>query len=155
MASDESTPASTEQHPPGSAEKGRTAGQPPATPGPGAASAGIPSGGAPSGATNPGTVPEDASDETAPSPGGPQYGEQSSRVLPGQPPGPVVPPVPAPGAVGVTAPAVQTSQAASPEDGIHRAEKEADSDASISSPGSWTSLAVPGKPDGEVDTRSR
>jgi hypothetical protein len=152
MASDESTTASTQQH---AAEHGRPAGQPPATPGPGAASAGIPSGGAPSGAVSPGTVPEDGHDETATSPGGPQYGEQSARVVPGQPPGAAVPPVPAPGAVGVTAPAVQASQAASPADGIHAQDKEPDSDASTSSPGSWTSLAVPGKPDGEVDTRAR
>lgn len=151
MASDESTPASTQQH----ADDGRAAGQPPATPGPGAASAGIPSGGSPSAATGAGTVPEDGRDESAGSPEGPQYGEQSARVVPGQEPGPAVPPVPAPGAVGVTAPAVQASQAASPEDGIHAQDKEPDSDASTSSPGSWTSLAVPGKPDGEVDTRSR
>lgn len=151
MASDETTPASTQQP----ADDGRPAGQPPATPGPGAASAGIPSGGSPSGATSAGTVPEDGRDESAGSPEGPQYGEQAARVVPGQGPGASVPPVPAPGAVGVTAPAVSTSQAASPEDGIHAGEKEPGSDASVSSPGSWTSLAVPGKPDGEVDTRAR
>jgi hypothetical protein len=38
---------------------------------------------------------------------------------------------------------------------VHAGDKAEGSDASISSPGAWTAAAVPGKPDGEVDTRSR
>lgn len=69
------------------------------------------------------------------------------------PPAPVAP-VPAPGHADSSAgPGVRTAQAASPEDGIHAGEKSPDSDASVSSPGAWTALAAPGKPDGEVDTR--
>lgn len=72
------------------------------------------------------------------------------RVVPGQPPAAPVPPVPAP---GDTAPGVRAAQGASPEDGVHRGEKDDESDASVSSPGAWTAIAAPGKPDGEVDTR--
>ena len=132
------------------------AGQAAATGGPGQASAGVPAGAAPSGAVEPGTTPEDQRDDTAPTAGGPQSGEQDVRVTPGQGPGPSVPPVPAPGAApGVSAPAVMTAQAASPRDGVHAGEKKEGSDASVSSPGQWSSLAAPGKPDGEVDTRAR
>lgn len=148
MASDESTPTGTD-------DATRTSGLPPATPGPGGAAAGVPAGDAPSGAVEAGAVPQDGVDETSESPGGPQYGEQSARVVPGQPPGAAVPPVPAPGAPGMSAPAVQAAQAARPEDDLHAQEKDAGSDATTSSPGAWTGLAVPGKPDGEVDTRSR
>ncbi len=140
----------------GNADPDRTAGQRAATPGPGEASAGIPAGAAPSGAVAAGSVPEDAVDATTQAPGGPQSGEQTARVVPGQPPGPAVAPVPAPGAgPGVSAPAVSTAQAASPDDGIHQQDKEPGSDATTSSSGAWTALAVPGKPDGEVDTRAR
>jgi hypothetical protein len=134
----------------------RAAGQPSATPGPGAASAGIPSGAAPSGAVSAGSVPEDAVDESTATSGGPVAGEQSARVIPGQGAGPAVPPVPTPGAgVGVSTPEVQAAQAASPEDGIDHQDKAAGSDATTTSSGAWTALAVPGKPDGEVDTRAR
>ena len=140
----------------GNPDPDRTAGQAPATPGPGVASAGIPAGAEPSGAVSAGSVPEDAVDSTTDAPGGPQGGEQSARVVPGQPPGPAVPPVPAPGAgPGVTAPAVMAAQAASPEDGIHQQDKDPGSESTTTSSGAWTALAVPGKPDGEVDTRAR
>jgi hypothetical protein len=87
---------------------------------------------------------------------GPQVSDDGAHAVPGQPPGTPVQPVPAPGAApGVSAPAVHASQGPAPEDGVHAAEKTPGSDASISSPGAWSSLAVPGKPDGEVDTRSR
>jgi hypothetical protein len=132
------------------------AAQSPATGGPGAAAAGVPSGGAPSGDSAPGTVPEDARDDRVATDRGPQAGGDGARAVPGQPPGPAVPPVPVPGdAPGVALPGVQASQAASPQDGIHAGDKDADSDASVSSPGAWTAIAAPGKPDGEVDTRSR
>ena len=64
--------------------------------------------------------------------------------------------VPAPGSPDSSAGAgVRVAQGASPEDGIDAGDKASGSDASVSSPGAWTALAVPGKPDGEVDTRSR
>jgi hypothetical protein len=47
--------------------------------------------------------------------------------------------------------AVQAAQGPSPDDGVHAGEKDEGSDAS---PGAWTAAAAPGKPDGEVDTRS-
>jgi len=63
-------------------------------------------------------------------------------------------PVPAPGHADSSAgPGVRAGQGASPENGIHAADKSPGSDASVTSPGSWTALAAPGKPDGEVDTR--
>ena len=63
--------------------------------------------------------------------------------------------VPAPGHAGSSAGAgVRTAQGASPEDGIDAGDKAPDSDATVTSPGAWTALAAPGKPDGEVDTRS-
>ncbi len=63
--------------------------------------------------------------------------------------------VPAPGHADSSAGAgVRTAQGESPEDGIHAGDKKPDSDASVTSPGAWTALAAPGKPDGEVDTRS-
>lgn len=65
-----------------------------------------------------------------------------------------VAPVPAPGHDDSSAgPGVRTAQGASPEDGIHAGDKDEGSDSSVSSPGAWTALAAPGKPDGEVDTR--
>jgi hypothetical protein len=65
-----------------------------------------------------------------------------------------VQPVPAPGAEDSSAgPGVRAARGASPEDGVHAGEKSEDSDAAVSSPGAWTSVAAPGKPDGEVDTR--
>lgn len=87
--------------------------------------------------------------------GYPHGGDPSSaHPTPGQP-GAQAPPVPAPGmAPGTTTPGVQTAQGASPQDGIHADDKAAGSDASTTSPGAWTALAPPGKPDGEVDTRS-
>lgn len=57
----------------------------------------------------------------------PAADEQAPRVVPGQP----------------------------SEDGIDAQDKGPDSDATTTSPGAWTVLAVPGKPDGEVDTRPR
>jgi hypothetical protein len=65
-----------------------------------------------------------------------------------------VQPVPAPGDKDSSAgPGVRTAQGASPEDGIHHADKAPGSDASVTSSGAWTALAAPGSPDGEVDTR--
>jgi hypothetical protein len=62
--------------------------------------------------------------------------------------------VPAPGHADSSAgPGVRAAQGESPEDGIHSAGKEEGSDASVTSPGAWTAIAAPGKPDGEVDTR--
>ena len=62
--------------------------------------------------------------------------------------------VPAPGHPDSSAgPGVRAAQGASPEDGIHAGDKDAGSDASVSSPGAWTAIAAPGHPDGEVDTR--
>ena len=80
---------------------------------------------------------------------------EGAGAVPGQPPGVAAPPVPTPGAApGTTVPAVQAAQGASPDDGISAGDKDAGSDASVSSPGAWTATAPPGKPDGEVDTRS-
>ena len=79
---------------------------------------------------------------------------ETNPVTPGQDVDEPVAPVPAPGHADSSAgPGVRTAQAASPEDGIHGAEKSEGSDASVSSPGAWTAIAAPGKPDGEVDTR--
>ena len=133
------------------ADSDRPSHQAPAAPGPGVASAGTPSGAAPSGAVSAGSTPADPQSTDASS-----SDEQEARVVPGQGPGPAVPPVPPPGAgVGVSTPEVKAAQAASPEDGIHQQDKAADSDATTTSSGAWTALAPPGKPDGEVDTRAR
>ncbi len=79
----------------------------------------------------------------------------TSAQGPGQAGATGVQPVPAPGHPDSSAgPGVRAAQGASPEDGIHAAEKAPGSDASISSPGAWTALAKPGAPDGQVDTRS-
>ena len=83
---------------------------------------------------------------------------EANPVTPGQDPGqagsPGVQAVPAPGHSGSSAgPGVRVAQGASPEDGIHAGDKAEGSDASVSSPGAWTAIAAPGKPDGEVDTR--
>ena len=60
----------------------------------------------------------------------------------------------APGADDSSAgPGVRAAQGPSPEDGIHAGEKAEGSDAGVTSPGAWTAIAAPGKPDGEVDTR--
>lgn len=70
---------------------------------------------------------------------------------------PSEPPVPAPGHADSSAgPGVRTAQGARPEDGSH--DDDADGmveggDSAAGSPGAWTALAAPGKPDGEVDTR--
>ena len=75
-------------------------------------------------------------------------------VQPGQDAANPVAPVPAPGHGDSSAGAgVRTAQGASPEDGVHAGDKAEGSDAAVSSPGAWTSVAAPGKPDGEVDTR--
>ena len=80
--------------------------------------------------------------------------DATEQVQPAQEPSAPVAPVPAPGAEDSSAgPGVRTAQGASPEDGVHAGEKDEGSDASVSSPGAWTALAAPGKPDGEVDTR--
>lgn len=82
-------------------------------------------------------------------------GSGPAQAVPGQPPGSPVSPVPSPGeAPGTATPGVQAAQGASPQDGVHAGDKAEDSDAATSSPGAWTALAPPGKPDGEVDTRS-
>ena len=113
-------------------------------------SAGTPNGLSPSGATSSGTT---ASDEGRA--GGPPE-QPPARQVPGQLPGTAVSPVPSPGDVpGASVPAVSVGEGPSPQDGIHAGDKAEDSDASVSSPGAWTATAVPGKPDGEVDTRSR
>jgi hypothetical protein len=79
----------------------------------------------------------------------------ANPVTPAQDAAAPVAPVPAPGSVDSSAGAgVRTAQGASAEDGIHPGNKSEGSDASVSSPGAWTALAAPGKPDGEVDTRS-
>jgi hypothetical protein len=78
----------------------------------------------------------------------------ANPVQPAQDPAAPVQPVPAPGHPDSSAGAgVRTAQAASPDDGIVADDKEPGSDASVTSPGSWTAIAAPGKPDGEVDTR--
>jgi hypothetical protein len=103
---------------------------------------------------------EDQQDDATPAPDvptdrGPEAGGDSARAVPGQPPGAGVSPVPAPGDVpGAALPGVQAAQGPSPEDGVHAGDKDEDSDAAVSSPGAWTAIATPGKPDGEVDTRS-
>ena len=92
--------------------------------------------------------PEDTAAENADS-------DAPATVPPAQDPSAPVAPVPAPGHADSSAgTGVRTAQGASPEDGVHAGEKGEDSDASISSPGAWTALAAPGKPDGEVDTRA-
>ena len=79
----------------------------------------------------------------------------ANPVQPAQDPAAPVAPVPAPGHADSSAgPGVRTAQGASPEDGVHAGEKAEGSDSSVSSPGAWTALAAPGKPDGEVDTRA-
>ena len=79
----------------------------------------------------------------------------ANAVQPAQDADAPVAPVPAPGHPDSSAgPGVRTAQGASPEDGVHAGDKDAGSDASVSSPGAWTALAAPGKPDGEVDTRA-
>lgn len=85
--------------------------------------------------------------------GDPQQ-EPATPVTPGQDADDPVAPVPAPGDPGSSAGAgVRAAQGPSPQDGIPAGEKAPDSDASVSSPGAWTAVAAPGKPDGEVDTR--
>ena len=80
---------------------------------------------------------------------------EANPVQPGQESDAPVAAVPAPGHADSSAGAgVRTAQGASPEDGVHAGEKAEGSDASVSSPGAWTAVAAPGKPDGEVDTRA-
>lgn len=97
------------------------------------------------------TSPSDPTSDDRPA------GDGRERAVPGQLPGSrTAPPVPSPGAaVGVTSPGVSAAQGPSPDDGVHAGDKAEGSDASVTSPGAWTAAAVPGKPDGEVDTRSR
>ncbi len=79
----------------------------------------------------------------------------AERAVPGHAQDAGASPVPAPGQpVGATSPGVRVAQGASPEDGINAGDKGEGSDASVTSPGAWTAAAAPGKPDGEVDTRS-
>ena len=95
-------------------------------------------------------MPEDRDATTTSS----QPDSTPTPVQPAQDPDAPVAPVPAPGHEDSSAgPGVRTAQGASPEDGIHAGDKDEGSDASVSSPGSWTAIAAPGKPDGEVDTR--
>ena len=85
----------------------------------------------------------------------PAQDDAAERAVPGQSPDAGASPVPAPGQpVGATSPGVRVAQGASPEDGVHAGSKDEDSDAAVTSPGAWTAAAAPGKPDGEVDTRS-
>ena len=100
-------------------------------------------------------MPEDRKATTVPQAGS---DAEANPVNPAQGPGQAgsqgVQPVPAPGHPDSSAgPGVRTAQGASPEDGIHAADKSEGSDASVSSPGAWTALAPPGQPDGQVDTR--
>jgi hypothetical protein len=107
--------------------------------------------------TSTGTTGDDGptEDDVVPA-GGAQGDDGLQRAVPGQLPGQGAPPVPAPGSPpGVTSPGVRAAQGASPEDGVHAGDKAEDSDAAVTSPGAWTAVAAPGKPDGEVDTRSR
>lgn len=68
---------------------------------------------------------------------------------------PVPAPVPAPGHADSSAGAgVRRAQGASPENGVHASGKDEGSDSSVTSSAAWTAIAAPGKPDGEVDTRS-
>ena len=81
--------------------------------------------------------------------------DQPDPVQPGQDPDTPVAPVPAPGHADSSAgPGVRTAQGASPEDGVHAGDKAPGSDSAVSSPGAWTAIAAPGKPDGETDTRA-
>jgi len=133
-----------------------TTGRPAATGGTGGAAAGMPGGDAPSGPVEPGSVPVDGGDMTQTGPGEPAAGSVGPRITPGQAPQPGYSPVPAPGdAPGSSVPAVETSGAASPEDGLHQGGLKEGTDASVTSPGQFVALAVPGHPDGEVDTRTR
>lgn len=132
-------------------------GAPPATGGPGSAAAGVPGGQSPSGATAAG---ETAADEQQPEPetvaADATSGAPTARAVPGQLPGPTVPPVPVPGTPpGMTYPAVLAAEAPSPADGIEHGVKEEGSDASTASPGSYVALAPLGQPDGTNDTRAR
>ena len=97
-------------------------------------------------------MPEDSAKTTPTSTDG-HSGD--NPVSPAQDAAAPVAPVPAPGHEDSSAgPGVRTAQGASPEDGVHAGDKSEGSDASVSSPGAWTALAAPGKPDGEVDTRA-
>ena len=99
-------------------------------------------------------MPNDAENTTA-DPADSSGDPQTRPVQPGQDPEVPVAAVPAPGHADSSAgPGVRTAQGASPEDGVVAGEKGEDSDASVSSPGAWTAIAAPGKPDGEVDTRT-
>jgi hypothetical protein len=92
-------------------------------------------------------MPEDSEDTST------SASDQPDPVQPAQ--DAAVAPVPAPGHADSSAgPGVRTGQGASPEDGVHAGDKAEGSDSSVSSPGAWTALAAPGKPDGEVDTRA-
>lgn len=96
-------------------------------------------------------MPEDSAHST---PNTADTDAAANPVTPAQDPAAPVAPVPAPGHADSSAgPGVRVAQGASPEDGVHAGEKEEGSDASVSSPGAWTAIAAPGKPDGEVDTR--
>ncbi len=120
---------------------------------PGAASAGMPGGRAPSGATSSGVTPDDVADRPASDAVDDTAGPE--QHVAGQAAGSASP-VPSPGDVpGAGVPAVSVAQGASPEDGIHAGEKAPGSDASITSPAAAVALAVPGHPDGEVDTRTQ
>lgn len=96
-------------------------------------------------------MPDDAAQTT---PASSDADPGATPVTPAQDPAAPVAAVPAPGHEDSSAgPGVRTAQGASPQDGVHAGEKSEGSDASVSSPGAWTALAAPGKPDGEVDTR--
>lgn len=125
----------------------------PATGGTGSAAAGTPSGRSPSGFTSAGNEPVDSAAPERPEVAADATsGAPVARQVPGQPPGPAVSPVPAPGDVpGASVPHVAVGEAPNPAGG----EKTPGSDATAASPGSYVALAPPGHPDGEVDTRTR
>ena len=94
-------------------------------------------------------MPEDREHTTVDQAGSDGAGDGSANpVTPAQGVGQAgsqgVQPVPAPGDKDSSAgPGVRTAQGASPEDGIHHADKAPGSDASVTSSGAWTALAAP------------
>jgi hypothetical protein len=82
--------------------------------------------------------------------------QDDQTAVPGRAPEGAGSPVPATGGTpGSSTPGVLAAQGPSPDDGISAGDQAEGSDASVTSPGAWTAAAVPGKPDGEVDTRRR
>lgn len=97
-------------------------------------------------------MPDDAQKTTVQTEG-PDGGAGPSQ--PGQDPTDRVAAVPAPGSADSSAGSgVRTAQGASPEESTSAGDEAEGSDAESTSAGAWTAIAAPGKPDGEVDTRS-